>query len=463
MLYLLLFIITLVSIGSDAADFEYPTTTLRKLAFGSCSKHHLPQPVWPRVLEYDPQVWVWLGDAVYADKRNFAFNWQSTDVEVMQSTWDTQKNHDGYKQLVKHDTQIIGTWDDHDYGINDGGAEYVNKSLSQNQFLNFLDEPEDSIRWQREGVYASYGYGEGDKRVLVVLLDVRYHFEREIIDELNNRTIDDLLGEEQWGWLQQQLQDPAPLKIIGSGIQVIANTVVVDTWRRHRFSFRRLQKLIGDTQSRGVVFISGDVHFTEMSCCADQYCAAAGYPLYDLTSSGLTHACFGNWTMGVVCEFALTWLSWASHRVDEMHGQLNYGQISINWEEGTLNLTSVDVHNNNPFISNTIALDDLVPGASAGKIMNGCPTDRMRYWENNRFRFTLVLCMISCSLGIIAFIYVVAVVVRKTCCKSCYEANGTPKFQVHIDPREHALTALADDTLLAHADVDTTNEKEKND
>lgn len=39
-------------------------------------------------------------------------------------------------------------------------------------------------------------------------------------------------------------------------------------------------------QREGVFFISGDVHFGEIA----RYNCAAGYPLYDITSSGLTQA-----------------------------------------------------------------------------------------------------------------------------------------------------------------------------
>lgn len=39
-------------------------------------------------------------------------------------------------------------------------------------------------------------------------------------------------------------------------------------------------------QRDGVFFISGDVHFGEIT----QYDCATGYPLYDITSSGLTQA-----------------------------------------------------------------------------------------------------------------------------------------------------------------------------
>ena len=46
-------------------DVNYPNVTLEKLAFGSCSKHDQPQ-LWKVIGQEKPQVWLWIGDAVYA-------------------------------------------------------------------------------------------------------------------------------------------------------------------------------------------------------------------------------------------------------------------------------------------------------------------------------------------------------------------------------------------------------------
>jgi hypothetical protein len=43
-------------------------------------------------------------------------------------------------------SQIVGTWDDHDYGLNDAGKEFEGKDVSQQLMLDFLDEAPDSPR-----------------------------------------------------------------------------------------------------------------------------------------------------------------------------------------------------------------------------------------------------------------------------------------------------------------------------
>jgi hypothetical protein len=42
---------------------------------------------------------------------------------------------------------VIGTWDDHDFGLNDAGKELEGKQTSQKLMLDFLDEPLDSPRY----------------------------------------------------------------------------------------------------------------------------------------------------------------------------------------------------------------------------------------------------------------------------------------------------------------------------
>lgn len=41
---------------------------------------------------------------------------------------------------------VVGTWDDHDYAGDNMGASYPNKEMSQQVFLDFLNEPESSPR-----------------------------------------------------------------------------------------------------------------------------------------------------------------------------------------------------------------------------------------------------------------------------------------------------------------------------
>ncbi|MBC8165058.1 MAG: alkaline phosphatase family protein, partial [Bryobacteraceae bacterium] len=213
-----------------AASWAQADDTFR-LAFGSCNGHNRPQPLWEPILQHKPDVWVWLGDIVYTD---------TYDMEVLRSAYAHQKMNPGYANLWKS-TKVVGIWDDHEYGVNDSGAEYPMKKESQKELLDFLDEPEASPRRQQEGIYASYDFGEGDRRLKLILLDGRYHRE-----EPGPKS--DMLGEAQWEWLEHELRtSEAKIHVIGSSIQVIPTEQRFEKWAAFPAARQRLIKLIADS------------------------------------------------------------------------------------------------------------------------------------------------------------------------------------------------------------------------
>ena len=109
---------------------------LSRFAFGSCAKQDRPQPIWKAVVETKPEFFVFLGDNIYGD---------SEDMQVLRAKYQQLGNQPGYKQL-KATCPILATWDDHDYGVNDGGTEYPKKRESQQIFLDFFEVPKDDPR-----------------------------------------------------------------------------------------------------------------------------------------------------------------------------------------------------------------------------------------------------------------------------------------------------------------------------
>src|SRR5688572_31268903 len=83
-------------------------------------------------------------------------------------------------------TEILAMWDDHDYGENDGGADYAKRDESKAIFLDFFGEPADSPRRRNgAGMYHADTFGPPGKRVQVILLDGRYHRSRLDRDQVN--------------------------------------------------------------------------------------------------------------------------------------------------------------------------------------------------------------------------------------------------------------------------------------
>jgi hypothetical protein len=50
-------------------------------------------------------------------------------------------------------TPIMAVWDDHDYGVNDGGGDFPAKEISRKAFLHFL-----MSLWHRIGGFKKVGY-----------------------------------------------------------------------------------------------------------------------------------------------------------------------------------------------------------------------------------------------------------------------------------------------------------------
>ena len=74
------------------------------IAFGSCNHQWEEQPIWNQVLKNKPDLWIWLGDIIYAD---------TEDMSKMKSEYDLQKRNVDYQKLLAN-SDVIGIWDNYD-------------------------------------------------------------------------------------------------------------------------------------------------------------------------------------------------------------------------------------------------------------------------------------------------------------------------------------------------------------
>lgn len=256
-----------------------------RIAFGSCNDTDRGNLLWDDILALKPDLWIWGGDNVYAD---------TADMEELRKSYSALKSVPGYSALQAA-TPVIGTWDDHDYGLNDGGAEFTAREASQQEFLNFLDVPGDSPRRLREGVYASHSYTIDGGSVKILVLDTRYFRSALKPDTTGKKKYmphagveSTILGSAQWAWLEQELKtSEADFNILVSSIQVLSGEHGWETWGNFPHEVSRLMKVIGNSGARGVIIFSGDRHISEFSRLSSE---PLNYPLVDFTSSGLTHA-----------------------------------------------------------------------------------------------------------------------------------------------------------------------------
>ncbi len=291
------------------------TQPVSRIAFGSCCRQDKPQPIWDAIVAAKPQLFIFLGDNVYGD---------TEDMTVMRGKYALLAAQPGFQKLREAAT-ILATWDDHDMGKNDAGVEFPAKEPSKQELFRFLSEPPESARRTREGVYDAYLLGPQGKRVQVILLDTRW-FRSPMKSRRDEKNIlyydpdDDVaktvLGEAQWTWLEQQLKQPADVRVIGSSIQVLSGEHRFEKWNNFPRERQRLLDLIDRSAGDApVVLLSGDRHTAEIS----KLDRPGKPPLFDITASSLN-------TGGMSAADEPN-----SYRIGPRYPRPNFGVIEIDW------------------------------------------------------------------------------------------------------------------------------------
>ncbi len=311
-----------VVLGSCAGIAQVPNTAATRtvITFGSCAQETKPQPILQQVADLRPDVFIYLGDNIYGD---------TYDMNVLRAKYAQLAAKPEY-QALRRSTTVLATWDDHDFGWNDSGRHYPFAKESKEIFLDFFEEPADSDRRKRDGIYASYLYNYGGKKLQIILLDTRTfrddlrNYRGELhtkaryfypLDYFPHQTSDStLLGEQQWRWLESELRRPADVRIIGSSTQFGIEFNGYEAWANFPHEQQRMLNLIQKTRANGVLFISGDVHYAEIS----KIQPSSGYPIYDVTSSGIT----STW------HFATP----NAHRIEGPVMENHFGLLTIDWK-----------------------------------------------------------------------------------------------------------------------------------
>jgi len=209
----------------------------------------------------------------------------------MKVMYTEQLANTAYRNFIE-DLPVMGTWDDHDYGINDGGAAYAKKQQSQQLFLDFIGTAKDAPARTREGVYASRTFVKAGKTIKIIVLDTRY-FRTDLAPSTNPekryRKIKrgTILGETQWEWFKEELAEPTDFTIIMSSIQLLSAQHGFETWGNLPKEVKRFEKALNKSKAQAVLVLSGDRHISEFS---RKNVKGLDYPLIDFTSSGLTHS-----------------------------------------------------------------------------------------------------------------------------------------------------------------------------
>jgi alkaline phosphatase D len=300
-----------------------PTGTVTTLTLASCINEERAQPALARMAAQPADLALLLGDNVYG-------SWTAEDpvLSDLRSAYWQQSRKPEFRQLVST-RPTLAIWDDHDFGVNDGGGEtFAQRRLALEMFQRFWNMPADSPQRHTDGVYGAYVFGqETGRRLQVILLDTRFNRsplrptdergargrERYLPDDDPART---MLGATQWAWLETQLRQPADLRIIASSVQIVAEGHGWERWGNFPREQQRMYDLIAQTGARGVFFVSGDRHYSAIN---EAPAGRGPYRMVDFTASSINMP----WTAGD--SEALPTMITPAFTVE------NYGVVRIDW------------------------------------------------------------------------------------------------------------------------------------
>lgn len=306
---------------------------LTRILVGSCLDEEKGDSAALRsVAAEEADLFLMIGDNVYGDRDGMAYANNQAELDELRESFSDLAAREDF-QAVRAKFPMMVAWDDHDYGFNDGGKEFPFRRLAERIHEKFWGlEGSDVGAWP--GTYYARTFGPEGQRTQVIMLDTRFFRsaltptdewgktgkERYIPSSDPNQ---DMLGNDQWTWLENQLQKPADLRLIVSSIQVLPTDAHGwESWSRLPAEQQRLYDLIAETDANGVLFVSGDRHTAFLYRSE----TALPYPVHEITASSFNVA------------FAEETSEMDSAQIGPGFPPENYGAIEIDWSTGTVNL-----------------------------------------------------------------------------------------------------------------------------
>lgn len=214
---------------------------------------------------------LWLGDNVYLREPDW-----NTRSGILHRYTHTRSLPEMQELLATRGNYAI--WDDHDFGPNDSDKGFYNKNMTLEAFELFWGNPTYGVG-DIKGAITSFQYGDID----FFLLDNRWYRDPDKIQK-EDKTI---LGEAQLEWLFDNLvTSEANFKVVAMGGQFLSDANQYEIYSANGFNDERLKiiRFIQDQNIKNVVFITGDVHFSEASVLREE-----GKPtIWDITLSTMS-------------------------------------------------------------------------------------------------------------------------------------------------------------------------------
>lgn len=349
-----------------------------RIAFGSCNNQNMTSPLWPIIESRDVAAFVWGGDAVYSDY-NSGLNFSSfppytatieATPEVFDGFYQQLRKNPAYASFLNNSSNItvFGTYDDHDYGVNNGDKTYKYAKQAGVAFLKFTGEPKTSPMFRRaENGFGLYGVKMFDFSREVgneLMTDAEAGIDPDVVPRSNKTrgeylkttvavfVLDcrtnkspwrkmspdfqgDMLGERQWQWFEAAIANSrAEVNVIVNGLQVNPDTRIPDAniyerWGAFPTARQRLYDAILQDGVKAPFLISGDVHMSQLlrkDCYAWDPQSHRMLPsssrrvLMELTTSGMTHS-WGTCT-STRLKHHYSWHAFFSHLISKYFMEL---------------------------------------------------------------------------------------------------------------------------------------------
>jgi alkaline phosphatase D len=252
------------------------------VAIGSCAyinEEEFDRPGAPYGGEYEiftaiaakkPEVMLWLGDNVYYREPEFY------SAAQMRHRYEHDRALPEWQALLG-ETHNYAIWDDHDFGPNNSDGTYRMKKDALAIFKSYWANPAYGLD-EAPGVFFNFTWGDVD----FFMLDDRYHRSPDDAPASPDKA---MFGAAQISWLKNALvSSRAPFKIIAGGNQMLNPQISEESFGAYKNEQTDLLNWIKTNKIPGVLFLSGDVHRTELIRLDDP----GFYPLYDYSCSPLT-------------------------------------------------------------------------------------------------------------------------------------------------------------------------------
>jgi alkaline phosphatase D len=252
------------------------------IAFGSCFFLADADPGWggqdygggfaifDTIAAMKPDLMLWAGDNLYFQRQD------ELDPAAMAMRYQRQRTFAPLQKLLTA-APHLALWDDHDYGPNDADMSYVMKGDSLQLFRRFWANPSYGLP-DVPGIFGRARWGDVD----IFLLDDRWYRSANRAKDGPDKT---MFGAQQLAWLRNALiHSQAPIKFVVNGSQMWNRVNRFEGWNHFATEQRAFADWLLAQKIDGVVFLSGDRHFSELL----KINRPGTYPLYEFTSSPLT-------------------------------------------------------------------------------------------------------------------------------------------------------------------------------